>query len=491
MDIMMTGTLEPIYTYGKIRRIHFMKEKFVDKVLDFCNEEKLLEKGDRIVVGVSGGADSVCLLQFLYEIRETWELSLYVLHVHHGIRGQEADRDAALVKEMADRLFLPFCLVKKNVPEIVKKEGLTEEETGRKVRYEAFEEYRREVGADKIAVAHHEDDQAETVLFHLFRGTGPRGLCGIPARRGPIIRPLLCVTRQEIETFVCENELDYVIDGTNLVPQYTRNKIRIDLIPYVQREINEQAIRHIAQAAEKNVKWSRYIERQGEKAAERIIQKRDGNIFLSLEEFEKEDSVIRDEVIRLVFAEFVPGGKDIGQIHYKQVKLLAKGSSGCQAHFPGNVVAVREYGQIRFGRPKLRDKEIFSLACPIPSSHIVDGNGERFRISLHVEDRSDLPVQIPQKDYTKWLDYDKIEGGLVLRNPKEGDYFILNDKGDKKKLSRYYMDLKIPAGQRVHQLVLADGSHVVWAIPGRISHACRISEQTNKVLVVTKERDLL
>ena len=174
----------------------------MEKTLAFCDRERLIDKGDKIIVGVSGGVDSVCLLHLLYEIRKPWELSLYVLHVHHGIRGSEADRDASFVREMAERLGLPFCLVKKDVKGLAGT-GMTEEEAGRKVRYEAFEEYRRKVGADKIAVAHHEDDQAETVLFHLFRGSGgryPPAARGVQAGVGGICqgeRASLCDGRHE------------------------------------------------------------------------------------------------------------------------------------------------------------------------------------------------------------------------------------------------------------------------------------------------------
>lgn len=478
-----------------------MTGNFVAKLLHFCKKEQLIRKGDRIVAGVSGGADSVCLLQFLYEIREEWELALYVLHVHHGIRGEEADRDASLVKDMADQLGLPYCLVKKDVPALAAAEGLSLEEAGRKARYEAFEAHRAGVGADAVAVAHHMDDQAETVLFHLFRGTGARGLGGIPARRGNIIRPLLPVSREEIKAFLKERGLPYAVDRTNLVPACTRNKIRLQLLPDVKREINGQAVRHTAEAADKIRQWSRYIERQGETAAARMTVRRDGDICLSVDEFMQEDPAIRDEVLRRIFAEFIPGSRNVGQSHYEQARELAAGASGRQVHFPGNLMAVREYGVIRFGRATGkgrgtdagdadgdRDGKRLPLACPVPSAHTVDGNGERFRFSLSLVNRSDLPGKFPEKDYTKWLDYDKIKDGLVLRHPLEGDYFILNNNGDRKKLNRYYMDRKIPSMQRARQLVLAADHHVVWALPDRISAACRISELTTKVLVVTKER---
>jgi tRNA(Ile)-lysidine synthase len=466
-----------------------MRDKLVEKMLDFCREENLIQRGDGIVVGLSSGVDSVCLLHLLYEMREMLGISLYVLHVHHMIRREEADRDAAMAENMADRLGLPFCLVRKDVKKIAEESGLTVEEAGRNVRYEAFESYRTKVGADKIAVAHHQNDQAETVLFHLLRGTGPRGLCGIPARRGCIIRPLLGVSESEIQEYVKEHHLKFAVDSTNLVPDYMRNKIRLTLLPYMERELNARAVRHIAETAEKNNRWKNYIEREGKRAFERIAEKKEGNIDIVADAFQREDPVMQDEVIRLVFSEFIPGAKDICQVHYEQARELFYGNSGRRIHFPGHLMAVREYDVIRFGISEKEEKENVRVACRIPSVHIVNVGMETFRFSFYLEKRADLPVEIPQKDYTKWFDYDMIKDGLVLRSPREGDYFVLNDRGDRKKLNRYYMDQKIPCGKRADQLVLASGSHVLWAIPNRISAACKITEQTKTVLVVTKERE--
>lgn len=467
-----------------------MKEKLLDKMLAYCKKERLIDKGDRIVVGVSGGVDSVCLLQLLNEIREPWGLSLYVLHVHHGIRGEEADRDASLVEQMAEQLSLPFWLVRKNVKNLAAGTGMTEEEAGRKVRYEAFEEYRKKVGADKIAVAHHEEDQAETVLFHLFRGTGPRGLCGMLPKNGVLIRPLLGVSKQELEAFAKEHTLSYCLDRTNLLTEYTRNKMRLQVIPSIQKEINTQALCHIAMAADKIRQWRQYIEKEGERAADRILVSGEGEIHLSVERFREEDKAIQEEVLRRLFYQCIPGAKDICSIHYEQVRALIDKQAGSRLSLPQNITVVREYDTLCFNRgTEVEKEEIPHIVCNLPSRHILNCGGEKICISLHLEKREDLPLEIPQKDYTKWLDYDMIKGSLVLRGPQEGDYFILDKSGSRKKLSRYYIDQKVPSRKRGQQIVLATGKHVLWAIPGRISAAARITEETKKVLVVTKERE--
>lgn len=475
--------------YSSVWLCEQMEEAVRERLIYFNEKYHLFDRGNRIVVGVSGGADSVCLLHLLDAVKEDMELSLYVLHVHHGIRGEEADRDARFVEKLAGSMGLPFCLVRVDVPKEAKEHGMTEEEAGRYLRYEAMENYRREVGADRIAVAHHRNDQAETVLFQLFRGSSPRGLAGIPVRRGAVIRPLLFAGREEIEEYLKKEKLSCCQDVTNEETVYTRNKIRLRMIPFAEREINSQAARHVAQAAEKLAEWRRYIEEMGKQAYGRTVEQCEDGWQIVIGDFEREDPVMQGEVLRQIFDRLIPGAKDVEQIHYTQVKGLLRAEAGRKIHLPKGAVAVREYDHIRFLRNS-QDGKVRSICevCDVPSEHIVNHGGMWYRISFEVLERKDLPQIIPQKDYTKWFDYDMIKNSLALRNPKEGDFFVLDASGSRKKLNRYYIDRKIPREKRAGQLVLAEGSHVLWAVPDRISEAYKISNNTKKVLVVTKER---
>lgn len=448
----------------------------------------LFERGSRIVAGVSGGADSVCLLELLCELREKWELALYVLHVHHGIRGTEADRDAHFVEELAAERGLPFRLVQVNVPEEAARRGMSEEETGRILRYHALEVYRQQVSADRIAVAHHQGDQAETVLFRLFRGSGPRGLSGIPPRRGAVIRPLLFADRARIEKYLQERGMGWCEDRTNRETVYTRNRIRHQILTLAEETINPEAGRHIAQAAEKLAEWASFIGRMGTQAYGRaVIRERDG-LRLSTEGMQKEDPVLQAEILRRVFEELVPGAKDIGRIHYDQVRRLLSGEAGRRLDLPGGVRAERHYDSILFRLSRPDGNLPLCVACGVPSQHIVEQGGVLWRFTFERRERPDLPEEIPQKDYTKLFDYDMIKSGLVIRNPGEGDYFVMDAAGRKKRLSRYYIDRKIPKSMRPGQLVVADGSHVLWAVPDRISEAYKITNNTERILVITKER---
>ncbi len=196
----------------------------------------MIDRGDTVVVGVSGGADSVCLLHFLSTIRGEYDIVLKAVHINHGIRGEEAERDEIFVKSLCEKLCVELFTFHRDVPSLAKEFGLGIEECGRRVRYEAFSS----LNADKIAVAHTSSDNFETVLFNLIRGTSLTGISGIKPKRDKIIRPLINITRSEVEDYCAENELDYIIDSTNLSTEYTRHKIRHNVIP-ILKSINPSA----------------------------------------------------------------------------------------------------------------------------------------------------------------------------------------------------------------------------------------------------------
>lgn len=451
--------------------------------------EHIYEKGSRIVIGVSGGADSVCLMHKLVEEMSAWQLTLYVLHVHHGIRGSEADRDCRFVEKMAGSLGLPFESVWVDVPGEVERTGESEEEAARRLRYQALFAHCQKVSADYIALAHHKEDQAETVLFQMFRGSSPRGLAGIPKKRGRIIRPLLGASRQQIEQYLRQHGISWCQDSTNAELQYSRNCIREEIVPLIEQKINDKASDHIADLAMQMREWREYVEAQGECAAGRWIRQKESGWEIPVEAFQKEHPVIQGELLRRVFEHFIPAAKDLSKVHYEQVLALKDKQVGKEVFLPQNVRVRRGYQSLVFccGRSgeETPADDIF-IECHIPGQHKVLWEGEEFILEFQVIRRTELPEEIPQKDYTKWFDYDMIKHGLVLRNPRKEDFFAITSDGKKKMLGRYFIDRKIPREQRAHQLLLADGAHAVWIFPDRISERYKITGKTEHVLVVRK-----
>lgn len=453
----------------------------MDKVLCYIQENHMLETGDKVIVGVSGGADSVCLLFLLKSYAPIFGLSLEVVHMEHGIRGKESLQDAEYVENLCREWKIPFHLYRRNIPVLAKEWKCSEEEAGRRVRYEAFEEVRRRTGAEKIAVAHNQDDQAETILFNLARGSGLRGLCGILPVRDRIIRPLLCLSRREIEEILKEAQIGFRTDATNQEEIYTRNKIRLNILPLLEAELNSSASLHIAQAGERLWKLESYFQQEAARRADLLCRKENGRILLDREAFLKEPEALQDYILRECLNRTDSGGhvKDLAAVHFSDLKKLAANQSGRFLNLSGGLRAGTEGGRLVFWKEKTEKEnrtEVCLLTIPGETSY---GN---LRILAEIQPyKNEI---IPEKMYTKWFDYDKITNAVQLRTRQQGDYLAVTPAGGTKTLKKYFIDEKIPASQRQRAVLLADGKHIIWVIGHRISTAYKADEKTRRVLKV-------
>lgn len=387
----------------------------LDKIIRFIRETHMLEPGDRVVAGVSGGADSICLLAILDQLRTVFPVSVRVIHVHHGLRGVEADRDEAWVQEVCGRMEIPFFSVHRDVRAYAGEHGMSEEEAGRVLRYEAFEkmaqEWDQEVwenqetrnvqnicGAQrqagglnqaKIALAHHQEDQAETILHHLLRGSGLRGLSGMHPVQGRRIRPLLCAQREEIREYLKQQKLCWCEDSTNQSGDYTRNRIRRELLPMMETLVNARAQENLLHAGELFAQADEYLEKQAlavwksagtenirtesaktenirtenvgienigtdgagnenskNKDREREMEKEApyGAVAgIALKEFCEQEPIIRSYLIRMLLDHAKPGWKDITRRHFESLDHLAFGAVGSSADLPGELRAQTGY----------------------------------------------------------------------------------------------------------------------------------------------------
>ena len=459
----------------------------LDKIIAYIEDNELIQKKDRIVVGVSGGADSVCLFSVLLELQKRYELELFVVHIHHGIRGEEADRDEQFVEKLTKRHQIPYYPFWKDIPYLAKEKGLTEEEAGRMVRYEAFYEVLKKVNANKIAVAHNQNDCAETVLFQLFRGSGLKGMCGIPPKRDEIIRPLLSVDRKSIEKYLIERGQEYCTDRTNFEDEYTRNKIRLSILPTAEEAINDKAVEHIAKTAQLLREVEAYLRRNVEKVEKEIVSEKNGQYFMKLEGLLEQDIVIQKELIKLILIKTAGKAKDIEARHVEKVLLLAANQSGKRVNFPYQMVVRREYEYLVFGREskeektKLEKRHIFCELIPNKTYKIEEAGVE---ICLSLEKSEGKWQEIPQNTCVKWFDYDRIDKNICVRTRKNGDFFQVNAAGGTKKLKDYFIDKKIPREERDEKILLADGSHIIWIFGDRISEKYKITETTKNILKV-------
>ena len=479
--------------------------RFEQKIRNMMKRCRMVSPGQRILAAVSGGADSVCLLAVLHALAPEFSFSLEAVHVEHGIRGEESLQDCAYVERLCGKLGVRLTVRHIHVPELARQSGRTEEEEARIQRYRIFEETAEQCGAQRVAVAHHLGDQAETVLWNLIRGSGLRGLRGIlpvrPLRDGQaasplVVRPLLETSREEIEQYLEACGLSYRTDRTNLDKTVTRNKIRHDILPDLIK-LNAQAPRHIAQAAEEAAEAEAYLERVTARAAEGCIHcQADGQPVLLLARWQKEEPFIRRRLLRECIRRASGNGslKDIGAVHVEALMGLACGGGEKSVRLPGELTAVRSYGQIRFlsgaealsgavlpaagalyaqdARPGERWVEV-----PFPGRQMVHYGGYCF--SLECGCAGESGICIPKKRFTKWIAYatiaQKESQKLCFRTRRPGDVLVVRQDGSRKKLSDYLIDEKIPSSLRDRVVLLAIGSEVLWVAGMRISEKARVT----------------
>lgn len=442
-----------------------------EKVFSFIERHHIFEPGDIVVVGVSGGADSVCLLFVLLEIKKRIPLTLHVVHVNHGIRA-EAEDDAVYVKALCTEHNLPFHLVSENVRELAKLQHKSEEEMGRIVRYRAFADIAGEVGAAKIAVAHNMNDKCETMMLNLFRGSGISGLGSIRPVRDNIVRPILCLERAEIEEYLNERGIKFCTDATNFEDDYTRNRIRHHILTYAEEEISAKAVVHVAKAADNLREIDDYLGMQAEALkGECVIQNEKGYVF-DIDAMLKGHPVIIKRLLYELIMELTPHKKDITESHVAAVMNLLTKEGNYMTSLPFGIEGRKEYSRLYLYKKEDKTEKI-SEECALKLD-ILPYNAEKYG-------------KVPQNKYTKWFDYDKIETSLTVRTRREGDYISVSDgKGGvaHKSLKSYFINEKIAAAKRDSILLLADDDHIIWVVGYRISEKYKVSENTKRILQV-------
>ncbi|WP_320937218.1 tRNA lysidine(34) synthetase TilS [Enterocloster lavalensis] len=500
------------------------------KFRETIEQYHMLRQGGRVVAAVSGGADSVCLLALLCGLRGELGVQVRAVHVHHGLRGAEADRDAEFARQLCERFEVPFVLRRVDVRQFARAEKLSEEEAGRLLRYRAFEECAaawesgawaeeadegtvwpegtgeaggghawpeetreagggnawaketREAGggnhgaaagdppetdAVRVAVAHHGDDQAETILHNLCRGSGLKGLGGMRPVRGRIIRPLIAVGRKEILEWLSANGLSFCQDSTNDTDHYTRNRIRRQLIPMLQEQVNPGAVESILRVGRLAGQADDYLSGQALEWTGRHAREEDGRILIPEKEFEQLPEILRAYVIFQAMARVGGRAKDLTSGHVDQVLGLFGMQAGRSQDLPYGIRAVREYEGVAVGRRE--------TAFGQPRTEAV------FRYFSYKKG-----TEIPKNQYTKWFDCGRIKGMPVVRNRQSGDYITLAD-GRTKTVRRFMIDEKIPREKRDSVLLLADGSHILWIVGYRISEYYKVGPDTVRVMEVRME----
>lgn len=322
-----------------------------DKVIETIKKYELIQAKDKIVLGVSGGPDSITMLDILRQIREEFDFEIVVAHINHMIR-KEAIQDEEYVKKYCEKNNIK-CFVKRiDVIDIANNKKIGTEEAGRLVRYEFFDEVLKQTGSNKIAIAHNKNDKVETIIMHVLRGSGLSGLKGIEPIRGNIIRPLIECEREEIEKYCDENRLEPRIDKTNFENDYTRNKIRNIVIPYIEKELNPNIIETIDRLSEVIKKEDRYLEKVALDVYDKILIKQEpGQIMLELKGFNEQDEVIKSRIILYSVKKLFGSSQGIEKIHINDIIKLCNNNIGNKYLTPNKKIKIL-----------VKDKKIFFMA---------------------------------------------------------------------------------------------------------------------------------
>ena len=477
----------------------------IEKVRKYIQNISDLHNGGTIVVGVSGGADSVCLLCVLQIICAGTDIKVYAVHINHNIRS-EAAADQDFVESLCKARGIPCRCYSYDVERYAKEQKLSVEEAGRILRYEAFKETLSKCGGGVIAVAHTMDDNAETILLNLFRGSGMKGLSGIPAKRENIIRPLLGVRRREIEDWLKTEGIGWREDSTNDSDDYTRNRIRHKIIPVAEREINDRAVKHMNRTATDLAMAEDYIAGQIDMIWKDCIKEQAEGILLLYTPVTKLHPYMRRRILYRAMERTANTAKDIGSVHVDRLEQLFSMQCGKQADLAYGIVAERVYEGVALHREAahriVMEEKNEPVSLVIPGNTFIAGYGTfQTRIIDYKEEymqsckqdcgrncgENCAPVnfaKFPKDAYTKWFDYDKIKGNVCIRTRMEGDYISINTAGNTQKLKSYLINEKVPKNRRDTLLLVADGSHIMW-IPGyRSSHEYYINNETKKILEI-------
>ncbi|MCK4802209.1 tRNA lysidine(34) synthetase TilS [bacterium] len=454
------------------------------KVKKIIERYNMFSPGDRVLVGVSGGPDSVCLLHILNRCRKEMALSLHIVHINHGIRKRESKREEKFVSHLAGRMSLPITVKSLDVPSYARKKRLTIEEAARDMRYSVFEQLAGKLNAKKIALGHTASDQVETVLMHLLRGSGPQGLSGIPPVRKlgstAIVRPLIEVNREEILNYLKKNNLTFCLDSSNRKTEYFRNKVRLKLLPLLRKNYNENidgALLRLSEILkEENAYWERVVER----VLGKVVSWEAEKILIDFKKFLRYNVIVQRRVLYRLFGGIV----SLSQI--EAIRNLAQKSSQGKRIYLGRRFSVRKEGNLLIfsSSPERRFKK-FNYPLRVPGKNEIEG----LNLTLNTRIVDFYPVSEKETN-TAYFDVDKINfKKLLLRNRREGDRFRPFGLRGTKKLSDFFIDRKIPRRLRDRVPLLVEGEDILWVVGIRRADKARITEDTKKILEVRVLRE--
>jgi len=440
----------------------------------------MLNGGETVLIGLSGGPDSVCLTVVLHRLSSRLNLKLHALYIDHGLRPKETPREIEFCKALCGKMGIPLLVEHVDAGAYAKQKVMNLQEAARELRYQIYEAAARRVKAHKVAVGHNLDDQAETFVMRMLRGAGRGGLVGIPAVRDSVIRPLMDVERREIEEFLRKEGISFVIDSSNLKADYLRNRLRTDLMPLL-REINPSILQGLSRTSEIFEDEERHFQLAVTRALMKLItRKTDLAIELFLAPLENLDRAVLRRVLRRAIEE-TRGLRGMQFIHVEDImRLIREGSPGDRIYLPKCLRAIKKYSTLLItAEPPTR-----------LGTRVIEAEGEAVLREAGLLIRASLTTA-PPEDHGRDIevfDADKARFPLTIRAREKGDFFHPMGFGKKKKLQDYFVDEKIPRDERDSLAVVTSGGAIVWIAGMRGDERFGPDEHTGRFLVLEARR---
>jgi tRNA(Ile)-lysidine synthase len=447
----------------------------------------LLNRGDRLIVGVSAGVDSMVLLRLLTSLRQEFDLSLIVAHVNHGLRPKESEGEAELVQKESERLGLTFEYGLFDVKAFKKAGGLSLQDAARRIRFHFFNLLLQRHGANKIALGHNADDQVETLFLRLMRGSGLGGLKGIlPIREGKVIRPLLEVWRREIESFAQEMKIPYLLDSSNLKEDYLRNRLRLTLIPFIEREYQPNLKKIVLKTSAILREENDYLERAAEEAYQNIIQEGRDILSFKLPDYQSLHPAIQRRILRKMCGKIYGSRMNLESTEGIKIDRLYKKLFSVHPSFllelPQGGSLEKRYDLVTMKKERVKPVLPFEVELLSPGRTYIEEIGQD--VVIEEISRKDRIENSYGPSNRAFLDCQNLRFPLRIRNFRPGDRFQpLGVKGTQK-LKEFFIDHKIPNFERQRVPLLISGEMIAWVVGYRIDERVKVSEKTQRVLKV-------
>jgi len=443
------------------------------KVLRFIKENELYSPGEKVLVALSGGPDSVFLLHFFNKFKNKFKIEIGAVHINHRLRGNDSERDELFCKAICDELSVPFYILRKDIKSYSKKNKISLEVAGRKIRYEFFEKISSENKYDKIVTAHNADDNAETVLLNLIKGTGIKGIAGIPVKRNNIVRPILSLTKKEILDYLNENQFEYRVDESNLSNDFERNFLRNEVIPLIQKNINpafsNSALNTSLNLQRLNLGLAAIVS----SLKSTVKVKFNRSVSIPIDFIKSENKFIISYTIKELIDENFSVKLESNDL--KKIFMLVKKQSGKSEELSENLIALKERNEIRIVKKsalKNSNKKKISTGSEIKIA--------RKTFSIFEVTRSD--VKIGKSKNIEYISADGLSSDFIVRTWTEGDKFFPIGMQGSKKISDYLNDIKVNSFEKKEQLVLENNGSIVWVIGKRLDDRFKLTSNTKKVL---------